>query len=58
MKCKYCGCDLPDEEGVSQEGCPDKPFTVILTRKEIWGLLDDYHSTKDEVRAKLREVIK
>ena len=45
MKCKYCNEDLPDEEGVNQESCPDKPFTVVLTRKEIWGLLDDYHFT-------------
>ena len=57
VKCKYCGCDLPDEEGVNQEECPDKPFKVTLTRKEIWGLIDDYHLTKDEVRDKLGKLI-
>jgi len=55
MKCKYCHTELGDRS--NQENCPDKSFTVTLTRKEIWGLVDNYHLTKDEVRKKLLKII-
>lgn len=58
MFCKYCKCEVPDE-GTSQESCPLKPFTVILTRAEIWGITDGFPTyTKEAVIKRLREIIK
>lgn len=53
--CPYCKFDIP-EDGTDVEKCPEKPFTVILTRAEIWGLVDDY-LTKKKVIKKLKKVI-
>ena len=54
-KCKYCGAELENID--MQENCPDKPFTITLTRAEIWGLIDDYHLTRDSAKMKLAKVI-
>ena len=56
MKCPYCGDEIPEGES-DPEKCPEKPFTVVLTRKEIWGLIDGYFLTEKEVKQKLARLI-
>ena len=55
--CPYCNAELSDEnEEIDVEACPDRPFSLVLTRREVWGIIDNYH-TKDDVIKKLKKMI-